>query len=98
MLKGYTNQSGYLRIDIRKYGKRYSILIHRLVAAAFLQMPPSMDYQLHHKDFNKSNNASDNLEWIKPSDHAEKHRIHNIKENKMNVCTKSEENSNRTHK
>lgn len=74
LLKPYTNKSGYLRVDIIDQGKRYSKLLHRLVAAAFLPFPESIDYQLHHKDFDKKNSAADNLEWLSATDHAKKHQ------------------------
>jgi hypothetical protein len=36
-------------------------------------MPPQMDYQLHHKDFDKRNNAAANLEYLSAADHIKKH-------------------------
>ena len=74
LLNPYINKSGYLRLDIIDDGLRQSKLLHRLVAAAFLPPPAKIDYQLHHKDFNKLNNAADNLEWLCVADHIKKHK------------------------
>ena len=52
-----------------QYGKRRSVLVHRLVAEAFLPLPDRLDMQLHHKDFQKHNNSSENLEWLSVADH-----------------------------
>lgn len=73
LLKPYTNQSNYLRVDISNEGCRSSVLVHRLVAAAFLPLPDRIDMQIHHKDFNFWNNAADNLEWLSAADHRRKH-------------------------
>lgn len=73
ILKPYSNQHGYERVDIIEEGQRQSKLVHRLVAAAWLPAPQNIDYQLHHKDFNKSNNAADNLEFLSAAAHAKKH-------------------------
>lgn len=73
ILKPYNNQGGYARVDIMVEGKRQSKLVHRLVAAAFVPLPEKLDMQLHHKDFNKDNNAADNLEWLTPAAHSKKH-------------------------
>ena len=81
ILKPYTNQCNYERVDIVQSGKRRSVLVHRAVAEAFLPLPDRLDMQLHHKDFNKHNNAADNLEWLTAADHIEKHTERNKKEN-----------------
>ena len=76
ILKTFNNASGYARVDIIEEGKRQTKLVHRLVAAAFLPFPKRLDMQLHHKDFNKSNNAADNLEWLTAAEHLKKHKVH----------------------
>ena len=80
ILKPYNNKSGYARVDIMIEGKRQSKLVHRLVAAAFLEPPQKIDMQLHHKDFNKGNNAADNLCWLTAAAHGKIHAEHNKKE------------------
>ena len=73
ILKPIQNKRGYNRVDIVIAGKKYTKLIHRLTAAAFLEPPQNIDYQLHHKDYNKNNNAASNLEWLSIAQHAQKH-------------------------
>ena len=57
-------------------GNRQSIFVHRLVAAAFLPAPTSFEMHIHHIDFTKSNNCADNLEWLTPLEHRNKHIDH----------------------
>lgn len=58
------NVRGYRQIVLRKDGKNASGLVHRLVAMAFIGPPPTPDHQINHKDFDKSNNVPENLEWV----------------------------------
>lgn len=61
ILKPSFNSGGYARVDILEDGIRQTKLVHRLVAAAFLPLPKKIDMQLHHIDFDKLNNAANNL-------------------------------------
>ena len=61
-LKPYNNGYGYMLVDMRKDGKRYMKVVHRLVAEAFIPNPNNLP-QVNHIDGNKSNNNVDNLEW-----------------------------------
>jgi hypothetical protein len=63
------NGNGYLQIRLRNDGKKEVRYIHRLVAEAFCQKVDGCD-EVNHKDHNKSNNQSDNLEWC--------NRIYNV--------------------
>ena len=80
ILKPFYNDNGYLRVEIVQDGKKQTKLVHRLVAAAFLPMPEDIDYQLHHINGNRFCNASDNLQWLSPSDHKKIHLLMNRKE------------------
>ncbi len=54
----------YIRIRI----DNKSIALHRLIALTFcVNLQPLINTQVNHKDGNKRNNKSDNLEWISPS-------------------------------
>jgi hypothetical protein len=55
-------RDGYLQVHLQKDGKGKSLLVHRLVALAFLPLVDGK-HQVNHKDGNRSNNASSNLEW-----------------------------------
>ena len=53
---------GYLKVWLYKNGKRKMFYIHRLVAQAFLENPEAFP-MVNHKDFDKTNNDVDNLEY-----------------------------------
>lgn len=57
---------GYPMVFIRHDGKNRHLLVHRLVASAFLDTPHSDATQVNHKDGVKTNNRLDNLEWVTP--------------------------------
>ena len=57
---------GYDRITLCKDGKEKSILIHRLVALAFIPNPDNLP-EVNHKDECKTNNNVSNLEWCSKS-------------------------------
>lgn len=64
ILKGQNNGKGYLHValyDENHIGK--CIMIHRLVAKAFVPNEYNLD-QVNHIDECKTNNRSDNLEWV----------------------------------
>lgn len=53
----------YLQVTlVNDLGERKTIKLHRLVASAFL---PNLDEkrEINHKDFDKTNNSVENLEW-----------------------------------
>lgn len=64
-LKQSVNRSGYyfVRLLNKDEGKYKSYLVHRLVATAFI---PNSDNKetVNHKNFNKCDNAVENLEWM----------------------------------
>ena len=72
MLSIQLNNKGYQYVTL--YKKRsvaqHRRLISRLVAMAFIGLPPSSDSEVHHKDGNPMNNHIDNLEWVSPHLHS----------------------------
>lgn len=56
------NNRGYIQICLSKDGKQKYMLLHRIVAEAFIPNPEGLP-QVNHKDENKNNNSADNLEW-----------------------------------
>lgn len=62
ILKSHRNNSGYLRVGLQCNAKTYIVLIHRLVAEAFIPNPNNLP-EINHLDENKNNNNVSNLEW-----------------------------------
>ena len=76
--------------DVKKYEGHYylitrlnnddgvfepSVPIHRLVAESFCYNPDIIHKtQVHHKNGDSLDNRADNLEWLTPEEHHEKHR------------------------
>lgn len=61
ILKPILKKNGYYQINFG-YGLRKWVSIHRLVASAFVENPNNENY-VNHKDEDKTNNDSNNLEW-----------------------------------
>lgn len=57
-----SNGIGYLHVVLSIDGKQKTFYVHRLVAEAFI---PNLDNlpEINHKDENKANNSTENLEW-----------------------------------
>lgn len=68
-LKPYVNKSRwwYCYVWLKEWNKRKNLLHHRIVANAFI---PKVEWkpEINHKDWNKSNNCIDNLEWCTSSE------------------------------
>ncbi len=62
ILKAWSTERGYPRVDLCKDGNKKPYRIHRLVAKHFVPNPQNKTY-VNHKDGNKKNNKANNLEW-----------------------------------
>lgn len=62
ILKPYINRKGYKVVTLCKNGEQKTLLVHRLVAKAFIPNPDNLPC-INHKDENGSNNNVSNLEW-----------------------------------
>lgn len=62
ILRPQVYQSGYLYVHLKNKTKSRNIKIHRLVAEAFIPNPNHLPC-INHKDEDKANNSSANLEW-----------------------------------
>lgn len=61
------NNRGYLQLQLKGDGVTKSVLVHRVVAEAFLQTD-DYDMVVNHRDTNKLNCHVDNLEWSTQKD------------------------------
>ena len=57
-----SGKKGYLGINLRVNGTSKSFRINRLVAETFIPNPNNLP-EVNHKDYDKTNNCVDNLEW-----------------------------------
>lgn len=72
ILKTGVGRGGYMRVQLNDAPRTKLVLVHHLVAAAFL-LPPSgpigrgaTDFQINHKNGEKPDNTPANLEWVTP--------------------------------
>ena len=56
------NSDGYFQITVGKTGSRSQYRVHRMVAEAFIPNPDNLP-EVNHKDYDRTNNNVDNLEW-----------------------------------
>lgn len=59
---------GYHTASLWRGNMERRCLVHRLVAIAFLGMPPEGRSEVNHKNGAKGNNRPHNLEWMSPSE------------------------------
>ena len=62
VLTPHIQNSGYLMVDLYKDNKRKNMLVHRLVAMAFVPNPNCLKV-VNHKDSTRTNCHAENLEW-----------------------------------
>ena len=67
IMQVYTNQQGYSIVRLHKNKKRTGLLLHRIVAKAFIPNPNNKP-EVNHIDGNKLNNCVNNLEWVTSSE------------------------------
>lgn len=66
MLKQKIFKNGYCGLSLCKDSTIKDVLIHRLVALAFLQKSKEEDIYVNHKNLKKNDNRVENLEWCTP--------------------------------
>ena len=77
IVKTYSNNLGYKRVNLTVNKKANMEFVHRLVAVAFIPLRENAE-DVNHKDFNPSNNKLFNLEWVTKSENM----LHSVKNNK----------------
>lgn len=66
ILKPRSNNGGYLYVNFKVNGKNTNFAVHRIVANAFIPNPNGYT-EVNHKDYDKTNNCVENLEWVSSS-------------------------------
>ncbi len=61
-LRPRKQKTGYLMLSLRRDGKTFGMLVHRLVLLAF-EGPPPVGMEACHGDGNRAHNSRDNLRW-----------------------------------
>lgn len=93
ILKPRPNNRGYMMIDLYIDKKKYSMLLHRLVADTFIDNPDNLP-TVNHLDGDKSINDVYNLEWASYSDnnlHAYANGLKESLKGEMSVFSKYDE-------
>ena len=74
ILKQSLSSSGYLHVQLYKNHTASTVLVHKLVALAFLDNPENKP-EVNHIDSDRTNNKVSNLEWATKSENM-KHSFH----------------------
>lgn len=64
VLRPYISNTGYKMVCLRKDNKQRTVTLHRLVLKTFDPLEDDSIYLVNHKDWNKTNNKLENLEWV----------------------------------
>lgn len=75
-LKQRLNSDGYLEVTMGA-NKRTTRRVHRIIAEVFIPNPNNLS-DVNHKDFNRTNNNIDNLEWLSHEDNVKYSSQHNF--------------------
>lgn len=73
VLKTFDNGHHYQCLTLSDGTKARKHYVHILVANAFIENPHNYE-QVNHKDFDKTNNCVDNLEWVSRAQNVEHYR------------------------
>lgn len=71
----FINKKGYLRVQLFKDTKKKNVRVHRAVAMAFIPNPENKE-EVNHKNFDKTDNSIQNLEWVTSDENLDHFREH----------------------
>ncbi len=81
---GKKDKNDYWYVKISINNKKYFVRLHRLVAKAFVPNPYNLP-EVNHKDSNRFNAKSDNLEWVS----SYQNKIHTIRQGRNFFANKT---------
>lgn len=67
VLYAMINSNGYKNLTLSNNGIKHQVLVHRMVATAFIPNPENKE-MCNHKNGNKTDNTVENLEWVTVSE------------------------------
>lgn len=81
---GKNRKDGYFVVNLRKNHTSWVVPVHILVATAFIPNPDNLP-TVNHKDGNKRNNRSSNLEWASYGENNEHALVHGLRSPRGNA-------------
>jgi hypothetical protein len=90
------DERGYERVCLFKADRNRRYKVHRLVAIAFLPNPHGKE-QVNHKDGNKRNNCTDNLEWVSNEENMHHSRVNGLHDGHKRFCESKKKRIVATH-
>jgi hypothetical protein len=77
LMKTSIGTTGYETVHLYRSGKRFTIMVHRIMAETFLSSIDGKNV-VNHKDLNKKNNVISNLEWVTHAENYSHANLNNV--------------------
>lgn len=84
VMKTKIKNNGYVEVSLMRDGKMKTVLLHRVIAKAFIPNPDNLPW-VNHKNGIKSDNRIENLEWCTVSQNTKHAFDNNLGNSKINA-------------